>query len=362
MNLRETLREIIAACRAGKVSSLIVLVLCAAMCLSALLTLGQSTLAKAALEQELQTPHARTIAITRGEDTPAFEARALQALNSFSDADLAVGVSSAKDTYNGQFGVGSQAIPLRVYHGQWQDAIILTNGRLPRDGEVIMPRELATKAGFEGGFGYLVDRDGIEYPVVGSFTSRGLTPGIDDTALGVSHEASINKIYVLAHNTQSLNRLSTRIASTILRTPYNKARLEMPPDLRALTETIRGEFGNYSSRLLLLILSLGALLITATTFGHVISHAEDLGRRRVLGATRPWLLTFVIGSVTLPASLGAFMGCAGGLLYSYFRHGIPDASFSAALIVLTIITAASAAVLPSIYAAWRDPILVLHKS
>lgn len=362
MKLRETLREIVAACRAGKVSSLIVFVLCAAMCLSTLLTLGQSTLAKAALEEELQTPQARTITITRGGGAPAFEASTLQALRSFTDVNLAVGVSSAKDTYNGKFGRGSQAIPLRIYHGQWERAITLTHGRLPNEGEVIIPHELAIQAGFETDFGYLIDRDGTEYPVVGSFTSRGLTPGIADTALGIAGSAGIDKIYVLADNTQSLGRLATRISSTALTAPFDQARIEMPPDIRALTEKIRGEFGNYSSRLLLLILALGALLITATTFGQVISQAEDLGRRRVLGATRPWLLGFVIGSVTLPAALGACLGCAGGLLYSYFRNGIPDASFSAALIVLTILTAASAAVLPSIYAAWRDPILVLHKS
>lgn len=362
MRISETAREIVAACRAGKVSSLIVFVLCAAMCLSTLLTLGQSTLAQAALEKELQTPRARTITIARTGDTPTFEPRAVQALTTFSDLSLVVGVSSAKDTYNGLFGRGSQAIPLRSYHGQWEEAITLTHGRLPGEGEVIIPRDLAHKAGFEHDFGYLVDREGREYPVVGSFTSRGLAPGIADTALGISSEAPIDKIHVLARDTQSLGRLATRISTTILEPPYENARLEMPPDVRALTAKIRTQFGDYSSRLLLLILSLGALLITATTFGQVISQAEDLGRRRVLGASRPWLLTFVIGSVTLPATIGAIIGCAGGLLYSYFRNGIPDASFSAALLILTVMTAASAAILPGLYAAWRDPILVLRKS
>lgn len=362
MKINETAREIAAACRAAKVSSLIVFVLCGAMCISALLTLGQSTLAKAALERELETRAARTITITRGGGVPTFEPRAIHALESFTDQELTLGVSSAKDTYNGLFGPGSQAIPLRMYHGQWENAITLIHGRLPAEGEVIIPRELAKQAGFEYDFGYLVDRDGREYPVVGSFTSRGLAPGIDETALGNSPEAGIDKIYVLARNTQSLGRLATRISVTILQAPYENARLEMPPDTRALTAKIRAQFGNYSSQLLLLILSLGALLITATTFGQVISHAEDLGRRRVLGASRPWLLGFVIGSVTLPAALGAIAGCAGGLLYSYFRGGVPDASFSAALLVLTVITAACAAILPSLYAAWRDPILVLHKS
>ena len=90
MRFREALREVARTSRAQKVSSGIVAFLTAAMCLVIILTLGKSTIAAQNIDQQLDSPQARRMAVVRSNTTPAFRPSILTSIATLDDVEIAV--------------------------------------------------------------------------------------------------------------------------------------------------------------------------------------------------------------------------------------------------------------------------------
>ena len=353
-------QEIVRACRAQKVSSGIIAVLTAAMCLVTIMTLGRSTIAAQSIEDHLNSPAARSIVISRTANVPAFDSRALRGIGSLSDVQAAVGIDTAKDMFNGAIGSGGPPIPIRGISGQWSQSIVIESGREPREGEIVLPADLMVEAGFADGYGYLVDRDGRDFPVVGTFSSTGLLPDLEKTGLIVSEGAYVDRIHVLAGSVDAVDRVHPRGRALIVGAQYEDTLFELPDDVRDVAAGIKAEFGEYSASLLLAILALGGMLIAATVFAGVLSRAADLGRRRVLGASRTLLTLIVTGSSVIPALGGAVVGAGIGIAAVARGGAVPDWEFTAAIIVLAVLASVLASIPPAVYSAYRDPVLVLR--
>lgn len=341
-------------------SSGIVAFLTAAMCLVIILTLGKSTIAAQNIDQQLDSPQARRMAVVRSNTTPAFRPSILTSIATLDDVEIAVGVGGAQDMFNGQVGTGGTPIPIRKISGDWQEVLTLSNGRVPQPGEIILPAALAQKAGLADNYGFLLDRNHQDFPVVGTFSSQGLIPDMEDVGLLISKDESVDRLYVLATSSESINRVSPRVREFLSEKQYREALFELPDDVTQISANIRGEFGNYSASLLVAILALGGLLIAATVFGGVISRATDLGRRRVLGASRTLLTTVVTGSTVIPALVGGIIGSVGGVALVSRSGAVPDWEFTLAILALAVLASIVASIPPALYSAYRDPVLVLR--
>ncbi|MCF2706903.1 hypothetical protein I6E29_06440 [Arcanobacterium haemolyticum] len=361
MRASEFAKETAKTVLSQKVSTGIVVVLTAAMCLVTVLTLGRTTIASHKIDAELEAPRARTLTLVRGQQTPPLDRRFVGAIAAFDDAAHVIGVGSAQDAYNGAIGAGGDPVPLRSYAGDWGAAIRLESGRLPEPGEALLPGALAKRAGLDSSFGFLIDRAGREYPVVGAFSSTGLFPKVDEAGLLVSDADTVDRIYALGVSIEAAHRLHGRVGQIVAQPPFDTALIEMPEDVRALSASIREQFGDYSASLLVAILALGGLLIASTVFAGVISHAVDLGRRRVLGASRDLVTGLVVASTLLPAICGGAVGAVVGMVVVSRSGASPDWAFTGAVIVLAVLVAGIASLPPALYSAYRDPVLVLHR-
>ncbi len=344
-----------------RVTSLLTLVLCAAICAITVLTVGRTAAAETQVMSTIDDAGSRVLVISDRKDAGLITPAVVETLNGLNTIHQAIGIDSPFDVVNGPLGSGSEKVPAWRVLGSIDGAVELVSGRLPRPGEAIVADAPQATLGLDWPLGVVSDQDGAEYPVVGGFVARPPFQQFDKGILIVADAGQTADSVSIVISSVHTARATERAAVAILGPrSLDEIAVESPTALADLQRAVGGDLGSYGRGTLFLTLGAGAVLIAVVLLAEVLLRRRDLGRRRALGATRSGLLALVVTRTVLAATPGIVIGTGAGMVAAQLWAQRPSYEFAAGVGVLTLMTAAAAAVAPALLAAYRDPVGVLR--
>ena len=172
MNLRTLLREAVTAARTSPVPSALVLLVVAAMCFAAVATVGRQAATEAAVAAELSGPGARVLTVTDTGGTGFLTGATAATLPGLDTAEAALARDSPMDAVNTGIGRGGARVAVTNVVGTLDRGIVLTRGRLPAPGEVVVPEAKLAELGLAQPSGAIEATDGRQWAVVGAFQAQ----------------------------------------------------------------------------------------------------------------------------------------------------------------------------------------------
>ena len=185
MNLRTLLREAVTAARTSPVPSALVLLVVAAMCFAAVATVGRQAATEAAVAAELSGPGARVLTVTDTGGTGFLTGATAATLAGLDTAEAALARDSPMDAVNTGIGRGGARVAVTNVVGTLDRGIVLTRGRLPAPGEVVVPEAKLAELGLAQPSGAIEATDGRQWAVVGAFQAQDPFQDLDGYALTV---------------------------------------------------------------------------------------------------------------------------------------------------------------------------------
>src|SRR5699024_604961 len=140
----------------------------AAMCFSAIITVGRQAAMESSIAAELAGPTARTLTVAdatgEGITTPA----TIEVLASIGQVSAVMARGLPIDVVNGALGEGVVEVELIELHGDLTNAIEINSGRMPKSEEVLIPQAMLDKLRLAEPTGFLEATDGRQWSFVGS--------------------------------------------------------------------------------------------------------------------------------------------------------------------------------------------------
>lgn len=361
MRMRELLWESWASAIAQRISTIMVAVLAAAMCLTTLLTVGRTASAEAQINDRLDAAGSRLLIVTDVRNQGLLSPGVLAVAASMNTVERAIGLTTPFDVTSGAVGEGGPRVAAWSLLGDQDAAVTLTGGRWPGPGEAIVAENATDVLGFDGPAGYLVF-GGDEAPVVGSYVAREPFTQLDAGAvIGASRpSAAATTMYVVATTATDVAATQSQVLRLVAAPTPSDLSVQSPANLAELQRQVGADVGAFGRALLLLVLGAGAVLTGVVVLADVLIRRTDLGRRRALGATRRTVVALVTLRTVIAAAAGALTGAGLGALQAYRLGALAPWSFVAGTMVLTLLTATAAALVPALLAATRDPVRVLR--
>lgn len=362
MTLRELFREAGRAAWAARVSSLLILLVAAAMCFSAVATVGQTAAAAAAVEHSMQDAGSRQLTIVDGSREGFITLRTGGATAGLSTVDQVTLLGTPVDVVNGGIGPGSMKVPLWPVLSDVTETGELVRGRWPRPGEALVTTQTQLALGMEDPVGFVTSPDGIDqYSIVGLIEPAAQFADLAGGVIAVPPAPQLGREMRVLIDDVSNASATVRIVLTILK-PDDPTGVHVtsPSSLAATAEQLDAEMSGFGRSLLLLILAVGGFFVATVVLADTLIHRRDLGRRRTLGISRTDLTLLVVLRTSLTATLGAGLGGAAAVLMNTVLGSPTPSSFTAAVGVLAVLVAAIAALGPALSAAMRDPVRVMR--
>lgn len=362
MTLKILLRESITSARCSPVPSTLVLLVVAAMCFAAIVTVGRQAAVEAAIAEELSGPAARATVISDTTGEGVATSPTINVLAGLDGVSTVIGRSNPLDVVNGALGEGSSRVAAVELHGEIETAVEIRTGRLPGPQEAIVPHDLLEDLRMAEPTGYVEATDGRQWSIVGAFDP---TPPFDDfsstviTAATPQTQSSIQQITVVAESpTHSAAVRDSSLA--VIDAHPESINVSTPSAASTTVQAVSGELAGYGRFLLGLIMGVGSFFVAAVVLADVLIRRRDLGRRRTLGITRSALIALVGLRTCFPTIIGGVVGTAAAQsLMMVLNHNVPW-DFTTAIPVIAVITATLASLAPASYAATRDPVTIMR--
>jgi putative ABC transport system permease protein len=337
------------------VASLLLLGVTAAVCAGTLATAGQTVAGQRAALVALGDVQARTVEV-RSVGPAAVDGRALDQVARMSAVEFAAGLGQP-------FVVHPPG--LRSHQAPAVRVVGVLDG-LPDSGEepaAFVSRRSVSRAGLETAAGALQGLDGGSYPVLGWFTSPSPLVQLEDFVVvrDPSSSGPLERLVVVVSSVALVERVADAIGTLRLSDDSQTVTVQRPEALLHARRTLQGEFTAYGRSMVLAFEAAGTLCIALLVFAATLARRRDFGRRRALGASRSALAGLVVVQTMLPATAGAVLGTVGGAAWLVRMTGTSVGwPYPVAVATLTLLSAAVAALGPSLLAAWRDPVTVLR--
>jgi putative ABC transport system permease protein len=361
MRLSTTVEEAFRSALAQRVSSGLVALLCAAICVVTLLTVGRTATAEEQVLSRLDSAGSRLLVVSDDQGSGLVTPTVVRVLASLDTVERVVGVDSPFDVVNAAIGDGAQRVPTWRISGELHQAVELTAGRWPQPGEALVSRDATTRLGMVHPAGAVRDSDGDQYDVVGSFVAREPFGSFDAGVIVASDDtAAVRSVHVVVTGVEAARITEAATLATLAPPDPSGVTVQSPTALAELQQAVGGDLGEFGRGLLLLTLGGGAFLIAVVVLAEVLLRRRDLGRRRALGAPRWGLVTLVVARTVAAAVPGALLGAVVGYAVAAGWGQPPPVDFTAAVAVLSVLVAGAVAVAPALLAAGRDPVGVLR--
>ena len=362
MRLGTLLREAWATTWAAKVSSLLIAVVVAAMCLASIVTVGRSAAAAADVAARMEQDGARRLSVLDTRQGGFVNDRTLGLVAGLNTVESATALGTPFDAVNGVIGPGGTKVPVWPVLGEISHVGTLTRGRAPQPGEALVSASMLRALGLAEPVGYLTSSDGLrQYPIVGAYTARA---PFDDTAAGAIVAAPAGtpgrELRVVISEVTAARASVSAIMSILAPADPQGVQIESPTGIAQTAADLNAQLTGFGRTLLLLILGAGGFFVAAVVLADVLIRRRDLGRRRTLGITRADLVALVALRALIAALVGATVGCAAGWLTNQLTGSPTPVDFVAGIGVLAALVAALAAFPPALYAAALDPVRVMR--
>ncbi|MDM4763715.1 permease [Galbitalea sp. SE-J8] len=334
--------------------------LVAAACATTILTVGRATAAEAQLESRLDSAGARLINVQDVSGDNLIQSGTITILDGFSTVERTFALSLPVDAETGAQGAGGTRIPVWEMRGTITDAVALTRGRLPGQGEAIISATAARAAGLDAPVGIVTAGTNI-WAVVGFYVARAPFGDLDTGIVAPANPVSSTpQLYLVARSSADVQAAANDVRSVIAPVESNELAFTVPSTLAELQASLGADLGGLGHALLLLILAAGSLLVAIVVFADTLVRRTDLGRRRALGMPRNTLVAFILIRTASSATGGSILGCITGVVLLLPSGAFPPLPFVLATGALAAIVAPTAALFPAAAAALRDPVTVLR--
>lgn len=356
------LAEGVRATRAQPVATVIGVLVVAVVCVVVLLTTGRSAALERQVVDRIDATGTRLVAV---QDSSGGAGMATGTVDAVVRADVvasAFALGPVTDVRNAATGRLGPVVPLRPVYGDVLAHLPLVAGRAPGPGEAVAGRAAAGVLGLQTAAG-TVDDAGRAWPVVGIVAGEGPLAELDNGLLAVTEDAAVpaRVVYVLAGDAAQVDHVGETVVAVAVAHDARQLVVEIPSGALALRQVVAGDLGAASRQLMAVVLAVGLVLVTTTTFGAVAARRRDFGRRRALGASRSALVVLVLTQTLAAALVGVLVGLAAGLVAVHLVVGVlPTPAFVVGVGTLTVLVATVGAVPPAVLAARRDPVRILR--
>lgn len=352
-------RETLQSLRGQKIAVLMIGLLVAAMSATIVITTARASAAAEQVNARVEAAGSRQLVITDPSGADLVAPATIAVLGNASSVQAAAGIGITRDVTNGALGPGGSLAPAWSLIADFDRIATLTAGRWPRDGEAVITTAAQRTLGLDVPLGYLMDKQGRTYPVVGSYRPAAGFDDINGAIIAQTHGGTPTLRVVITDVAYATE--TQRLALDVLNPPRPAdLRITSPTALAELQQDVSADLARYARVLTMLTIGSGALLIAIVVLSQVLLQRKDIGRRRALGAPRWAVITLILGQTTIPAAAGAGIGCAAALWYAHRTGTAPNPTLAAAAFIIGILAAAVAALVPAALAAWRDPVRVLR--
>lgn len=356
-------RESAATARSQPVASVVTVLMVAGMILAVMLTTGRTVGAEQQVLGSIDSAGTRSI-IVRAEAGAGVTSSVMDRLAHIEGIEWAAGFSAAVDGTNSAIPDGSK-VPVRLAYGSQFDRLGVP-ARIPVEGSAAWASDEALEQlGMPDGVGGVADTNGASYGVVGRLDVpdflHGFEPAVFVPQPSPHGDEALGVVVVIADSPQLVTPVSDAVVSILGADDPKKVTVQTSEALAQLRTLIEGQLGSFSRGLVLALLGLTGTLVAILLYGLVMMRRKDFGRRRALGASRGLIITLLLTQTALLAFIGVAVG-TGLSAVLLFASGDPwpGSGFTAALGVLTLITALIAALIPATIASRREPIKELR--
>jgi len=349
-----------------RVSSVAGALVVAVVCVVVLATAGRSAASEHAILAQVDSVGTRLLTLVDDQGTSGVTADGVLALGQVDAVGSAFGLGTAVDVRSVATPDGGAAAR-RTLVGELPSGLTLVAGRAPGPGEAVVGVAAARTLGLADGLGAVaLPRTGAgETPVVGVVHGSGPLANLDELVLAVpaadAAPAPVRFVYVTARSVGDVPALTALLPGLVRATNPAVLTVEAPSGAIALREAISGELGASSRQMMALVLGVGLVIVSVSTYGAVAGRRRDFGRRRALGASRSAIVVLVLVQTAVVACAGAVVGLGLGLWATWTAAGsLPSVAFVAGVGVLAVLVALVGAVPPALAAALRDPVRILR--
>lgn len=363
--LGELARDAVTSARAQAVATLTLILVLATVCLSILVTTGQTAATEARVVAQIDSAGTRLIALSDEGGAAGILPDAPARLAGLSDVTWVIGLGVAVDVTNPALPAGRAAA--RDMVGDLPPDVELIQGRRPRAGEAVVGVDAAATLNLRPGQGRIQtsgDADAEPVAIVGVFQAAGPLAHLNDTVLIAADPRDVDTlryVYVMASDVTVIDRLERTLLTSTPALKPAALTVETPTGAIALRDVIAGRLGAASRQLMAVVMGVGAMIMAVTMLSATIARRREFGRRRALGATRSALVATLLAQAAIGAVFGIALGIAGGLAALAATTGsLPTWQFVAGVAGLALLLTLGAAAPIATYAAHRDPLRILR--
>lgn len=338
----------------------------AIICVVVLATAGRSAASEQAVLSQVDSVGTRLLTVVDDKDKAGVTGAGVLALASTDAVTEAFGLGAATDVRGVATPEGG-AVARRALVGPLPSGLTLVSGRLPGPGEAVAGVTAARVLGLADGLGAVAPprASADETPVVGVVHGTGPLANLD--ALVLARPATdpdttpVRYVYVTARSFGDVPTLSALLPELLQAAEPGVLSVETPSGAIALRDAISGQLGASARQMMALVLGVGLVIVSVSTYGAVAGRRRDFGRRRALGASRSAIVVLVLVQTGVVACAGAVVGVAVGTWVTWSTAGsLPSAAFVTGVGVLAVLVALVGAVPPALAAALRDPVRILR--
>lgn len=362
MNLRELTTESLRIARSQPVASTATALLVAAACVATILTTGRAVAGEREVLARIDDAGTRLITIVDSRGDAGLHPDALRRIRALSGVEWVLGLGPAADVRSIPVEAGT---PVTLYpvHGELPPPLATTTWpRAP--GTALAGTEALQRLGLDTPAGGVRTRQpGPDVAIVGWHLPAAPLDDLADALLAAADpsDTAVRSLRILAATPQQAGAVAQAAAAVLGAQDPTSLSVETAGQLVAVRDAVQSEFGRFSRQLLAIVLGSSLVLVGVTVYSGVTSTRRDFGRRRALGASRPEVVVLVLLQTTTVAVVGAITGALiGSATFRVWTGALPPLDFVANLAYLAILTAATAALIPALVAAWRDPVRVLR--
>lgn len=313
----------------------------------------------AELAASLDSAGARLFTVNDLDNMEVINAATLSAVQSLSTVEVAVALSPASDTENALLQGGK-----KIAYWEISDpaaVLALPPDVNPQIGQAVISHRAQAKLSLAELFGVLENRSGVQFPIVGGGPIK---PGFEDLADGallpISNPEDYRELRVIITDLRAVPDTQREIMKILDPPDPSKLAVRAASGLTIANQIFSAQLQRYNQSLLTMIMGVGALFIAIVVLADVLLHRKDLGRRRALGITRTDLTLVTVWRTMVPAAIGALIGAVTAWI-TFATQGVTiDIPFALAIAILATFASALAALLPAVWASFRDPVAVLR--